>query len=121
MPYRDLAHGRRFRWSMSADQITTLREGPMKSKRRLDSPLFVVLSLRAAGTATAQSFNVDFGDTFGTPADSFGAAVGQTGRWNSINGLEVGPVKLLDVNGNTTGVVLVFSLPFGQAQFDHPA
>jgi hypothetical protein len=89
----------------------------MGSKRLSVTLLILFLG---TGAVAAQSFNVDFGDAFGTPADSFGAAVGQAGHWNSITGLEEEPPRLVDVRGNLTGVVLAFSLPFGQAQFDHP-
>ena len=32
----------------------------------------------------AQNLNIDFGAYFGTPSDAFGAASGQTGRWNTV-------------------------------------
>lgn len=81
--------------------------------RRFVPPAAAVLALSAI--AAAQSFNVDYGDTFGTPSPAFGAAAGQAGPWNTITGLEDGPVALVDVAGRKTSVVIVPSLPFGAA------
>lgn len=68
----------------------------------------------------AQAINIDYGVDAGTPADTFGAASGQAGVWNSLSGFEDEPVFLQDTSGNDTEVGLIRSLPFGQALSDAP-
>jgi hypothetical protein len=48
----------------------------------------------------AALFNIDFGDGFGTPDATYGAAIGQTGSWNTIT--SAGPTALIDLGGNAT-------------------
>lgn len=59
------------------------------------------------GPALAQSFNIDIGSNtaFPTPADIYGAASGQVGRWNAVDGAAAA-AALVDLTGAATGVVL---------------
>jgi hypothetical protein len=95
----------------------------MKSRVHVSGALFLgfLFSLSAAGAASAQSFNVDYGGGYGGPSDAYEAAARQPGVWNTITGLEADPVPLLDVDGRLTSVVIVPSLPFGESRTDFPA
>ncbi len=53
-----------------------------------------------ANQAHAALFNIDFGDASGTPDATYGAAIGQTGSWNTIT--SAGPTALFDLSGNAT-------------------
>ncbi|MFO0962574.1 MAG: hypothetical protein U0625_06660 [Phycisphaerales bacterium] len=57
-----------------------------------------------AGSASAQSFNIDFGNTTPTPGSGFGAAAGQAGVWNTYAGGTL--VGLAGLGGGATGVTL---------------
>jgi hypothetical protein len=48
----------------------------------------------------AALLNIDFGDASGTPDATYGAAIGQTGSWNTIT--SAGPTALFDLSGNAT-------------------
>ena len=68
------------------------------------APIAAALSL--GGAASAQSFNIDVGDTFsvGIPAPTYGAAASQPGPWNALSGGYPYNFSLDDVNGTPTGV-----------------
>ena len=93
----------------------------MKSIVSVPSALVLGLFLAAAGAASGQSFNVDYGSGYGSPSDAYGAAARQPGVWNTLTGLEAEPVPLFDVEGRPTTVVIVPSLPFGESRTDLPA
>ncbi|MCG3122286.1 MAG: hypothetical protein GIKADHBN_00667 [Phycisphaerales bacterium] len=61
-----------------------------------------------AGTATAQSFNVDLnatsGNGSGVPSSAFGGAAAQPGTWNNINNGTAATVGLQKVDGSASGV-----------------
>lgn len=62
------------------------------------------LSFCLVTSAQAQSFNIDINSTAGlVPSSAFGAAAGQAGVWNSVDG-GVTPQALVDLSGNATGV-----------------
>lgn len=48
----------------------------------------------------AALFNIDFGDVRGTPDATYGAAIGQTGSWNTIT--SAGPTALFELSGSAT-------------------
>jgi hypothetical protein len=62
----------------------------------------------AAGTASAQSFNVDInatsGNGAGVPASSFGGAAAQTGTWNNINTATAASSTLVNLDGSASSV-----------------
>ncbi|HLO39781.1 MAG TPA: GC-type dockerin domain-anchored protein [Phycisphaerales bacterium] len=62
----------------------------------------------AAGTASAQSFNVDInatsGNGAGVPANSFVGAANQSGVWNNINPSTAASTTLVNLNGAATSV-----------------
>lgn len=64
----------------------------------------VVAFALAHPTAHAINLNIDFGDDYGVPSSSYGAAAGQTGTWNEI--LSLGVSNLVDLGGNATSVTL---------------
>lgn len=48
---------------------------------------FVAVAVFAlVSPSLAQPLNIDFGTEFGGPADTFGAAAGQPGVWNTLSG-----------------------------------
>jgi len=62
----------------------------------------VAASALFCAPAAAQNFNVDLNATFGTPANTYGAAAAQAGTWNTLT--TAGPNALLNVSGAATGV-----------------
>ena len=58
-------------------------------------PLALIAVLTSIGSA--QSFNVDIGAAYGTPANTYGGAALQPGFWNSMT--NDGPLPLQDLNG----------------------
>lgn len=72
--------------------VTRREEEPMK--RLLGSLTIVALS----ATAAHAQMNVDFCNGSGNPAASYGAAPGQAGTWNLINGAVAG-ASVLGLNG----------------------
>src|SRR5262245_46917643 len=70
------------------------------------------LAFAIASPATGQSFNIDFGNTlagpgFGPPAATYGAASGQAGTWQSIEGVTAStPILLNGLDGAPTTVTL---------------
>lgn len=74
-----------------------------------------VISLTLLGTASAQTFNIDFGSVAfgaGTPMATYGAASGQVGSWNNVDTDLLGSFyvtpTLLTTSGATSSVVLEF-------------
>jgi hypothetical protein len=63
----------------------------------------VSAALSLAGSAFAQSFNVDIGIDNPVPSNTYGAAAGQPGPWNMFDVDQVFN-NLVDVAGNTTNV-----------------
>jgi len=51
----------------------------------------------------AQNLNIDLGDHWDSPTDAYGAASGQTGRWNNVESLGVTP-NLVDTAAVPTAV-----------------
>jgi hypothetical protein len=49
-------------------------------------------------------FNIDFANPHGTPLNTYGAASGQVGDWNTIT--STGDTTLFDLTGTLTGVTL---------------
>jgi len=67
---------------------------------RWASAIAVAFLLTLAHSASAgQAFNIDFGDVQEVPADSYGAASGQTGVWNDVL---LGATALVDTSGAAT-------------------
>lgn len=70
--------------------------------------LFACLGAAAMG----QSINIDVGTTtstepgFGPPAATFGAAAASAGTWNNFTGTGNGPISLVGLNGQSTGVTI---------------
>ncbi len=66
-----------------------------------------------AGTASAQSFNVDLnassGNGSGVPSASYGAAAGQAGTWNSITNASAATVGLQKIDGSASSVNLTWN------------
>jgi len=58
----------------------------------------------SAGTASAQSINIDLSTTFGTPSNTF-AAAGLAGTWNPIQ-IATGPFPLVDLAGAMTAATI---------------
>lgn len=71
------------------------------------SGLLVALGLLAA-PAQAQCINIDFGDAFGTPSSTYGAASGQAGVWQTITPALGTSFPLVDVTGAPTGATVKF-------------
>ena len=66
--------------------------------------MILTLSFVAFDYADAQNLNVDFGSAHGTPSNTFGAASGQVGTWNTLGlGTTSG---LLDITGAATTVAV---------------
>jgi hypothetical protein len=63
-----------------------------------------------ATVSLGQSFNLDIGGLApggagaGTPAPTYGAAALQTGRWNWISGIDLGPFAIVNLMNNPTSV-----------------
>jgi hypothetical protein len=89
---------------------------PKICTHRIALPLALLALLVPAGLA--QGFNVDVVMGFGTPANSYGGAAGQTGTWNGLPA-QSGFAALSDVDGNVTGATLtgidLFELAFNNA------
>lgn len=77
-------------------------------------------ALLVPSSSFAVGYNVDFGSGAGVPSDDHGGPADQPGHWNVITGLEPEPIELFDTDAVTSSVTVSFSLPFGQAQLDHP-
>jgi hypothetical protein len=73
------------------------------------------VGLFGASDAWALAINIDFGTTFGTPSNSYGAAAGHVGYWNGIVPTSSGPHALLNLAGAPSGVTLTISA--GEASF----
>jgi hypothetical protein len=71
-------------------------------------PAFAALAL--APIASAQNFNIDFGNASPLPSSAFGAASGQIGFWNTY--LSSPTNNLTDVAGNSTSVNLTATNAF---------
>lgn len=69
-------------------------------------------------SARSQSFNIDYGSTFGTPSSTYGAAANQPGFWNAVDSNGPPFPVLRDVDGVPTRVRINQQLPFGPAAFD---
>lgn len=63
----------------------------------------LLLALCAASPAAAQSFNLDFQDSFTGLPDTFGAASGQTGTWVDVDESTT-IFNLTDITGSPTAV-----------------
>lgn len=86
------------------------------------SPILVLASLALAATAGAQSFNLDVGANtlYPVPADAYGGAAGQPGRWNAATAV-VGPaIGLVDLAGVATGATVDVAGGNGNYQRNHP-
>ena len=90
----------------------------------------LLLVFGAVSPVAVQSFNVDLdmvGSTpekgGGAPSNTFGAAAGQPGEWNSILPTSSGPLSLFDLNGDVTSVTMSVSSPdgFDGFAFNNPA
>ena len=77
------------------------------------------IALHSVASATPL-FNIDFGNSNGSPASTYGAAAGQAGTWNTIS--TMGTVgALVDITGATTGVSVTTSgSGFGNAADPKP-
>jgi hypothetical protein len=65
------------------------------------------LQLTRLTRLASRGWNVDLGDSAGTPSDAYGAASGQTGRWNTVNlGVTSG---LVDTATSPTAVSITVS------------
>lgn len=83
--------------------------------------IYTVVGLLAAcllpAPALGQFFNIDIDCEDGSPpflgsgvpSSSFGAASGQTGVWNLLNGLSTAPIPLVGLNGAATGATVTVS------------
>jgi hypothetical protein len=69
----------------------------------------------APGLAAAEDLNLNVGTTLNSnrPADSFGAAASQAGRWNLVSANVPTTVALLDLAGNPTNVSVSLTGGFG--------
>ncbi|HUR28187.1 MAG TPA: hypothetical protein VM509_08365 [Planctomycetota bacterium] len=78
-----------------------------------------LLATTLATSASAQSFNIDFGSFNAAPANTYGAASGSVGTWNQL--VTNGPNSLLNLAGAATSVSATATAPgnygFG---FDNP-
>lgn len=93
---------------------------PMKVKTIMKRFALTILVCAAFTPAvSAQQINIEFGSTFGTPSDSFGAGSGQAGVWNTLLGASW-QTPLVDINGNETNAE--FTDAFGTFEFayDNP-
>lgn len=80
--------------------------------------------------ALSQSFNIDIDCEDGSPpalgggapSSSFGAAAGQAGVWNLLNGVSTAPLSLVGLNGSTTGatVTLSYTVYLSCASYNNP-
>ena len=63
--------------------------------------------LLLAGSANAQNFNIDVGDTFsvGHPTSAYGAGAHQNGFWNPVSGGMPYQFTLLDLNQRFAGAI----------------
>lgn len=68
---------------------------------------FLALVLLAPASV-AQCFNVDFGDAFGVPSPTYGAAAGQPGVWQAVLPALGQDFPLVDTSGAATGVTMRF-------------
>jgi hypothetical protein len=68
---------------------------------------FALASLLLGSSAQAQSFNVDYNSTFGSPSSAYGAGSGQTGTWNNKSpAVPSAASSLVDIAGAATGVTI---------------
>lgn len=80
-------------------------------------------ALALAALARAQSINIDFGGTAGTPPSTYGAA-GPAGTWNDIGlllepGSASRPFALVALDGTATAVRLVIDTAYGTLDYPH--
>lgn len=73
-----------------------------------------------AAPLAAQSFNLDCGSVLGSPADTYGAAADQPGRWNVFDGGTINPFPLVGLAGEPLAARFVQQLPFGTSSFAPP-
>jgi len=64
-----------------------------------------------AGSAAAQSINIDFGDAAGQPDTEFHGAAGQDGFWNTITVAAGQPAGLRDLGGNSIAATVTLTMP----------
>jgi len=82
--------------------------------------LSVALSFVAMTSgASATTLNIDFGNSHGTPAGSYGAASGQTGVWNNISSLGL-TSGLVDLSGAVTSASLNLSADISTGAYSNP-
>ncbi len=93
------------------------RPGLHSRRAQMVAVLALWITSLVAAEASATPLNVDFGDTYGTPSNSFGAAAGQAGFWNQIDPTVSGPQAVLGLSGQPTGVTLTVSV--GEALFSN--
>ena len=93
----------------------------MKVARTLTAAAATLVTTVAA---SAQSFNIDFGNTApgtGSPTNAFGAAAGQAGFWQTIASVTANvPIVMQDLSGAATAATIACNqteLSFG---FDNP-
>ncbi|MCY2960904.1 MAG: hypothetical protein NTY35_12135 [Planctomycetota bacterium] len=87
-------------------------------------PLLLALGLAACATvAQAQSFNLDVGanQTHPLPANSYGAAAGQTGQWFGVSTTTPVFLALTDINGVATSATLTWTGGTGDFAINNPA
>src|SRR5688572_24909309 len=75
---------------------------------------FVIGAAALTASASAQSFNIDFGVSAGVPKDIF-AAAGMAGRWNGIAEQPFGhhTLPLVRLDGEESGVTIRGSFHIG--------
>ena len=77
--------------------------GPLGDPRSIDIHeagiwMSGLAGLQIVPVAEARGINVDFGNTYGVPASSYGAASGQAGTWNKV-GVGTVATQLVDLSG----------------------
>lgn len=90
---------------------------------RLHSVVSPLALSALASAASAQSINIDFGGSAGTPPSTYGAA-GPAGTWNDISlllepGSASRPFPLVDLDGAATAVTLVVDTAYGTLDYPH--
>ena len=88
----------------------------MKYKFLFSLILFCFVLLTSLNYAEAQNINIDLGDYWGTPSNTFGAASGQTGVWNTL-GLGAAS-NLQDITGTSTAVGATVTAGGGTGNMD---
>lgn len=85
--------------------------------------LFAGLVALAVGmlplAASAQTFNIDFGDDFGVPSNAFGGAGAQPGNWNNVNFGGIAFPLTATGGGPTTATVMVTPAGIGTFSFNN--